>query len=189
MNPARTALDAYWQPRALPADAGMRAWLLDRGSLTARIQARCRDFSVRLLAQGRVRVRREEAALVGARDREHVIGRDVLLKCGAVPVVYAHSVVRHRDLDGLWHAIAGMGTRPLGAALFADPRIRRGTLAFRRLHAAHPLYCAATKAVGRTLPPLWARRSLFLLRGAPLLVTEAFLPAIRDLPDSGKQDS
>jgi len=189
MNPTRDAVDAYWQPRVLLADPEMRAWLLDPGSLTARIRARCRDFSVQLLAQDRMRIRAEEAALLGARDRERVTGRDVLLKCGTVDVVYAHSVVRRRDLDGPWHAIAGMGTRPLGAALFADPRIRRGTLAFRRLPPAHPLYCAAAMALGRALPPLWARRSLFWLRGAPLLVTEAFLPEIRDLPDIGIEGS
>jgi len=167
----------------------MRAWLLDDGSLTARIQACCRDFNVRLLRQGRTRIRLDEALALGIDRREHAIGRDVLLRCGAVPVVFAHSVLRRGDLRGSWQAIAGMGTRPLGAALFADPRIERGALAFRRLEQAHPLYFAATRAVGRTLPPLWARRSLFLLRGAPLLVTEAFLPEIAGLPRMRTADS
>ena len=31
------------------------------------------------------------------------------------------------------------------------------------------------------LPPLWARRSAFRRHGVPLLVTEIFLPAIRNL--------
>jgi len=31
------------------------------------------------------------------------------------------------------------------------------------------------------LPPLWARRSAFQRGGAPLLITEVFLPAIRNL--------
>jgi len=189
MSARRSTLDAYWQPRAALADREMRAWLLDRGSLTARIRARCRDFSVQLLMQARVEVRREEAAMLGARDGEHVIGRDVLLECGGVAVVYAHSIVRHRDLRGPWRAIAGMGTRPLGAALFADPSIARSSLAFRRLSRTHPLYCAAAKALGDVLPPLWARRSLFWLRGAPLLVTEAFLPAIAGLQSMGTMGS
>lgn len=183
------AREPFWHPRPLLADAALRAWLIDDGSLTARIKARCRAFDVQLLRQGRARIRREEAVLLGLNPSEHAIGRDVLLRCGGLPVVYAHSVLRERDLRGSWHAVAGMGTRPLGAALFADPRIARGALAFRCLRHGHPLYCAAAHAAGRTLPPLWARRSLFWLRGAPLLVTEAFLPAIADLPSMGTADS
>jgi chorismate--pyruvate lyase len=102
-----------------------------------------------------------------------------------VAVVYAHSVLRAGDLRTAWRAVAAMGTRPLGAAQFAGARIARGALAVRRLPPGHPLYCAAAKAVGKALPPLWARRSLFWSRGAPLLVTEAFLPALAGLPRMG----
>jgi chorismate--pyruvate lyase len=171
------------------ADASARAWLLDDGALTARIKARCRDFHVQVLRQGRVRVTREERALLGIHGSARAIGRDVLLKCGPVPVVFAHSVMRAGDLRGAWRSIAAMGARPLGAALFADPRIERCPLTFRRLDRGHPLYCAAASAVGRVLPPLWARRSLFLLRGAPLLVTEAYLPDIAGLPSMGTAQS
>lgn len=181
---ARTTrvLDSFWQPTPLLAEPDLRAWLLDRGSLTARIRARCPSFNVRLLRQGPMRISRDEAQLLGLRRTELAIGRDVLLCCGTTPVVYAHSALRASDLRGPWQAVSNMGTRPLGAALFADSRIARGALAFRRLPRGHPLYCAAAKAVGKALPPLWARRSLFWSQGAPLLVTEAFLPAVAGLP-------
>ncbi len=40
----------------------------------------------------------------------------------------------------------------------------------------------AAQATGRNaLPPLWARRSVFHRSAAPLLITEVFLPAIRNL--------
>ncbi|MCC6532044.1 MAG: chorismate lyase [Burkholderiales bacterium] len=178
MDYRRRAHDPFWQPWPLAADAAMRGWLLDRGSLTARLKARCPSFRVRLLHQGLIRPAREEAALLGLAQRERAIGRDVLLYCGSMPVVFAHSVVRAQDLRGAWRAIAAIGTRPLGAALFADPRIERHPLRFRWLGGRHPLYCAAAKALAAPLPRLPARRSLFVLHRAPLLVTEAFLPAL-----------
>ena len=170
--------DPCWQPEAPLAERGVRAWLLQRGSLTARIASRCRDFHVRLLFQGRTRVAREEASLLGLRTAEHAYVRDVLLCCGADALVYGHSVLRYKDLRGAWRVLAGMGAQPLGHALFSDARIERSPFAFRRLGGTHPLYCAAARAVGRALQPLWARRSLFWSGAAPLLVTEVFLPAI-----------
>jgi len=173
--------DDAWLRSPLGAQGMLRDWLLDHGSLTARIKSLCRDFRVRLLAQSRVRGELDEAPLFGHRGTRTLLGRDVLLMCGDMPLVFAHSVLRADDLFGTWRAIAGMGTRPLGAALFADPRIERHPLRYRRLRAGHPLYSAAMAAVRTELPPLWARRSLFGLRGAPLLVTEVFLPALSGL--------
>lgn len=178
-------LDAFWLRTPLGAEAATRDWLLDRGSLTARLKSVCRGFAVRVIAQGRVRGGADEAPLFGDR-RMPLIGRDVLLMDGEVPVVYAHSVLRADDLRGPWRAISRMGTRPLGAALFADPRIERQPLHFRRLHRGHPLYCAAMAATRADLPPLWARRSAFCLQGAPLLVTEAFLPGLADYWQSNR---
>jgi chorismate--pyruvate lyase len=45
----------------------------------------------------------------------------------------------------------------------------------------HPLWKRAARLVGDELPTLWARRSLFTRRGRPLLVTEVFLPNLRDM--------
>ncbi len=173
------ANDDLWLRAPLGALGEARSWLLDRGSLTARLKSVCRDFSVRVIAQGRVRGGADEAALFGDR-RTALIGRDVLLMDGDVPLVFAHSILRAADLRGPWRAISRMGSRPLGAALFADPRVERRPLRFRRLHGGHPLYCAAKAATRADLPPLWARRSAFCLHAAPLLVTEAFLPGLAD---------
>ena len=108
--------------------------------------------------------------------------REVFLRCGAVPVVFAHSVIRLEGLRGAWRWLGSLGTRPLGAALFSDPRVQRTPLAFRAIGPRHPLFRRATVVPASSLRPLWARRSLFLLEGAPLLVTEIFLPGILELP-------
>ncbi|MBI2508838.1 MAG: chorismate lyase [Betaproteobacteria bacterium] len=110
-----------------------------------------------------------------------VLVREVRLYCGKTPVVFAHSVVRRRDLRGPWRALAGLGARPLGAALFANLRARRYPLRFRKLTARDELYRRACAALPDPPPALWARRSLFTLRGSPILVTEVFLPGILGL--------
>jgi len=170
--------DPFWMRSPLGAIGGSREWLLDRGSLTARLKALCPDVEVRVLRQARMRASRDEAVLLALPAGRSLMARDVLLVSGSTPLVFAHSVLRVEDIHGAWRAIASMGTQPLGAALFADPRIRRRPLRYRRLRDGHPLYCAAAVALGQALPPLWARRSIFELQGAPLLVTEAFLPAL-----------
>ena len=82
--------------------------------------------------------------------------------------------------------LARLGSRSLGALLFAHPRFARGTLQACRLDARHPLFQPAVRAL--CLPPsyagvLWARRSLFTFNGRSLLVTEIFSPTIDRLSD------
>lgn len=177
-----SARSPTWRRGAVPADAPLRDWLLDRGSLTARLVARCPGFRVEVLGQGRRRPNTDEAALIGVRPAERVIARDVVLRCARTPLVYAHSVVAPRHLRGAWRMLGGLGARPLGAALFADPAISRLPLQVARVGAGHPLYSAAIRLLGAAPAALWARRSLFLRAAAPLLVTEVFLPAVVALP-------
>ena len=145
--------------------------------LTRRIQARCADFSVEVLFQGAGRAAPDEGFLSGRRGRLSVV-REVALKCGSTPVVYAHSIARLRDLRGPWRALATLGSRPLGAALFRNPRVLKHPLRFRRLNRHDAVHARARKALGTDLPSLWARRALYVLRGSPILVTEVFLPAL-----------
>lgn len=181
------AADETWLRSPVGATGTLRDWLLDDGSLTVRIKSICSDFHLRVLAQGRVRGGLDEAPLFGIRGARTLLGRDVLLMGGDVPLVFAHSVLRAEDVRGPWRPLAAMGSRPLGAALFADPRIVRHPLRYRWLRIGHPLYSAATAAVHMELPALWARRSLFRLQEAPLLVTEAFLPGLAGLWHSNRR--
>jgi chorismate--pyruvate lyase len=166
-------------PALAGAPAFLHPWLADPGSLTARIVARCRLFRVCVLRETRTLPFPDERDLIGLPPGRHAWTREVLLIADDVPVVFAHSVLAPRDLTGAWHMARAIGSRPLGAALFADPGIWRGPLHAARLTPAHPLHrhaCAATD--NRTLPDLWGRRSRFCRQGRPLLVTEVFLPGI-----------
>lgn len=170
-----------WRSPALFMPAALRGWLTDPHSLTSRIRARCGRFAVRPLRQCVAMAGRDERAALRLAGTRGARVREVLLCADGLPVVFAHSVVRLDDLAGVWRLFSGIGTRPLGEALFADRRIRRSPLAVRRIDHRHPLYRRILAAGIQVNQPLWARRSLFMRHGRPLLVTEVFLPAISEL--------
>lgn len=169
------------KPLRLPDIDPLYVWLTDAGSLTARVRARCSRLEVQVLAQSLARPHRDEAMLLGMRAGEIGWLREVLLVADGVPVVYARSLLPRRNLRGGWRLLAGIGNRPLGAALFADPRISRSPLACRRLDRRDARYHRALVASDSAAPALWARRSVFRLKRRSLMVCEVFLPAIRTL--------
>ncbi len=148
------------------------------GSLTSRVIALHGPMRVEVL-QTRMRIPNEdEYAALGRPSHKLAYVREVLLHAGGRRVVMAHSIVARTDLRGAWHRVRALGTRPLATALFADPRVARGPFEFARLDSRHPLWKRASRLLGRALPPLWARRSLFRRAGRPLMVTEVFLPGL-----------
>jgi chorismate--pyruvate lyase len=153
-----------------------RDWLTRTGSLTRALQARCPAFHVWRVRQELDRPFPDEFAALGLPHGQPSIVREVILNCGQRPLVFAHTVLPCAGMRGPWQALAYLGNRPLGAALFADPRIERYPLQFRRLNRHHPLHLAAARAAGPVPDMLWGRRSLFALQGRPILVTEVFLP-------------
>ncbi len=171
-----------WHTRAPGAKCLFRPWLIEQGSLTKRIQLRCSAFSVRNVQLSQGKACRDEAVLVGLEQREQALLREVYLYCQETPVVFAHSVIPLAGLRGPWQALSGLGNKPLGAALFANPVIKRTPLAYKKLGPRHELYRRACRLLDTTPPFLWARRSVFSLKNSPILVTEVFLPPILDLP-------
>lgn len=155
-----------------------RRWLSDRGSLTRRLQALCPNLRVQRLRQSVAKPNPDESAVLDLRAGQRALIREVLLICGDTPLVYAHSVIPLAGLRGPWVALSALGNRPLGAALFANPKVRRHPLQYQLLDARHPLYPRATASLAEKPARLWMRRSLFSLAGQPLLVTEVFLPTL-----------
>lgn len=110
--------------------------------------------------------------------RQRALLREVVLNCDGQPVVFAHSVLPLSSLRGPWHDLGRLGARPLGAALFANPAVVRTPLTYRKLHPGHALYQRAVAVLPQRPPCLWARRSVFTLQTASILVTEVFLPGV-----------
>lgn len=167
-----------WLAHPFRAPRALRGWLSDRGSLTHRLKMHHADFRVSLVARGFASPFPDEAQLLGLSPRTRAYVRDVLLMGNGRIRVFAHSVLPRSSLRGGWNGITRLGTKPLGEALFADPRICRLGLTMRRIDARHPLYQATKRHTGFTGRHLWARRSVFCLHGHPLLVNEVFLPTI-----------
>jgi chorismate--pyruvate lyase len=187
--------DLYWQSLML-GSASYAPWLRDHGSLTRRIQQRCEKFTVHPLFSGLDKVAFDEAKTLGFAHHRLAFSREVFLYADGKPVVFAHSACAQRDSRGAWQAIRGLGNQSLGTLLFTHPLVKRQPLHYKKLHPQYPLYRSACALSNGTVLPrshgereqngrapdfLWARRSLFYLNEAPLLVTEVFLPEILQL--------
>lgn len=182
--------DTFWNNLTIGCDPALRPWLHDHGSLTQRIQQRCEKFTVLPVRDGLARITYDEAALLGIAPHQLTYSREVFLYADGKPVVFAHSTCASNHLRGAWQAMRGLGNRSLGSLLFTHPLVNRQPLHFKALRAQHPLVGRALarqssvwlKPDLQIIPDiLWARRSLFTLHGAPLLVTEVFLPEILKL--------
>ena len=156
----------------------MQPWLIDIGSLTVRLKARYADFAVHPVLHINAKAFADEYALLGLKSNQHALIRDVLLMGHNQPVVFAHSVLPHASLRGAWRGLGKLGNKPLGAALFADQKVKRTPLKYKKLSRNHTLYQRATQHLANKPSYLWARRSVFSLNCATILVTEVFLPPL-----------
>ncbi len=176
-----------------PVNSGkFRSYLIDKGSLTKRLQLQSQHFSVTPVWLRQAKALQDEATLLALKVQQHALQRDVLLVCDGVPVVFAHSVLPNQSLRGDWRGLGRLGSKPLGATLFANPKVQRTPLTYKKLSSHHRLYQQILRynldnnqILSQFLQlgqPLWARRSVFNLHNsnlehAKILVTEVFLPA------------
>lgn len=186
-QPRRGAWHAH-----LPFDAAislnLRRWITGEGSLTARLMSASDRFRVARLAQAPQRPFADEWQALGLIRPMPAITREVLLICDDTPAVFAHTIVDPYHARRDWPFLRGLGNRPLGGALFVDPRVRRDPFQFARLSPHHPLRQALQRILPAlaSVPMLPARRSVFRRGGGAMLVTEVFLPDLlrRAAPDN-----
>jgi chorismate--pyruvate lyase len=153
-------------------------WLIDTGSLTARLQRRYAQFSVKPITVRYAKPIQDEAVLLQQPVYKTALVREVLLLGDNQAVVFAHSVLPRASLRGAWHGLGKLGNKPLGATLFANQQVKRTPLCYKKLSPHHSLYQHAAAHLAHKPAFLWARRSMFSLKFANIMVTEVFLPAI-----------
>lgn len=181
LNAAR-ARRAGGRRQAVPAR--LRQWLSAPGSLTARLRLHG-QVSVQVITQGRQTLWPQEQKALRCRQG-HV--REVVLRIGGRPAVWARSTTPLNAVKGPWRAIKGLGTRPLAELLFEHSQVRRDPLIAQALATQSPERRHLARQWARltppadTLAPLWTRRSVFWHRGHPLQVLESFAPWITLLP-------
>jgi chorismate lyase len=159
-----------------PLNSGrLRFWLIDKGSLTARLKARYTDFAVQPVLLKNAKALTDEPLLLGLKINQLALIREVVLMGNNQPVVFAHSVLPYASLRGAWRGLGRLGNKPLGAALFANAKVKRTPLEYKKLSFHHPISMRVAEHVPIAPKVLWARRSVFQLNCARILVTEVFL--------------
>lgn len=152
-----------------------RNWLIDTGSLTARLKARYKDFAVRPVLLKNAKAFTDESALLGLKVNQHALIREVILIGNNQAAVFAHSVLPRASLRGAWNGLGRLGNKPLGATLFANTKVKRTPLEYKKLPRHHPISIRVAEHMSAAPRALWARRSVFSLNCARILVTEVFL--------------
>lgn len=155
-----------------------RSWLIENGSLTARLQQCYADFFVKPVNVSVKKPVFEEAVLLNVSSHVDAQIREVLLFGNTRPLVFAHSVLPRKSLHGAWRDLGKLGSKPLGAVLFANTSVKRTPLTYKKLSANHALFQAAANHLAEKPDFLWARRSIFSLNCASIMVTEIFLPEL-----------
>ncbi len=159
------------------------SWLLDPASLTQRIVSICDGmFRVQVISQLRSRPMLNEAGALGMRAGAFAVVRQVCLLCNETPWVYARTIIPPETLTGRRRRLAHLRSRSLGALLFSDPTMRRGVVEVARLSPCDKLFPLATRNLRSRPEAVWGRRSVFRIGGKPLLVSEFFLPDIKEFP-------
>ncbi|OLP06193.1 chorismate--pyruvate lyase family protein [Rhodoferax antarcticus] len=163
-----------WTPYNF-AQGGMGRWLQATGSLSARLAATGKVFSVQVLRQGRMPLTEDEAQALGVAGPRLGYVREVLLKVDGVSVVFARSVTAHAHSLGAWRSVRGLGTRPLANVLFTRSGITRQAMQYRQFGPHSALLRQVQQLCAGVPRGLSARRSVFMRQCAPLLVMEVFI--------------
>jgi chorismate lyase len=158
-----------------PVHPVIREWLTYPGLLSARMRelfgAR---YELRVVRERTLQHERESAARMSCVDGPLLV-REIEILNSPTRVMFAQTCIPQSTLaDQPW--LAQLGTRSLGETLAQVSGVRRGELEFKALDAGDAVFAAVTRTQAHS--PLWARRSVFAIAGAPLLVTEVFMPEL-----------
>ena len=136
-------------------------WLSDAGSLTQLISNKTKSpVSVEVLTDQNQNLLKDEACLFHQPLHRCRI-REVYLCVNDIPVVFARSVLPTISSTGINRDVLQLGSKPLGEVLFKKGK---APILLRQI---------------TEVPSLgWGRRSLYQLRGHPILISEFFLPEL-----------
>lgn len=175
---------AKWQsPQSIHISTEVADWLLDSGSLTAKIKALHPEFSVSVLGQIEGTAEPCEYAAL-AMEPESVTIREVLLYSGDTALVFARSILPHQRLAAN-PELTCLGDQPLGEHLFTRTDTTPGPIevaAFSAESGAGKL----NQSLHHCAQELWGRRRVFDIAGTRILVSEVFLSASACYADSSK---
>jgi chorismate--pyruvate lyase len=158
------------------APARLHPWLAEPGLLTDRVRRACGEATrFTLLRLERAGLGVAAARRLGVSDTECLV-REIEFSCGDARWIFAQSLFPDSTVrQHPW--LAELGSSALGVSLLGRHDVSREPLEYCGLPAGHGLEVAAAAPRGNS-EPLWARRAVYQLSGAPILVQEVFLPAL-----------
>lgn len=172
-----------WKTRlrgaAVQAPPSLLPWLNETGSLTRRLRGVYGNtLAVKLLFHRWKPAFAEECQALRVPHHRYQLIREVLLHVGDKPLVLARTVLPEPTIRIAHRNLSHLGTRPLGEVIFAYPDLELRQRYFSAA-AAH-CWSAAVQGEFEIEPVIWGRRTLYAIHRQPLLVSEFFLPAMRE---------
>ena len=153
-------------------------WIESESSLTIRIKELGIAFSLQVLNQTEQQLSLEQQQLLHTTDTSALF-REVLLKQGEIPLVYAQTIMPASTVTGTETMLAELGNQPLGQVLFQSPQAVRSNIEFAEVTPNSQLGKFIQNQLQQAIVhPCYVRRSHFQLNTKPLLVCECFLPAL-----------
>ncbi|RUO41897.1 chorismate lyase [Pseudidiomarina aestuarii] len=159
-------------------------WLLDPGSLTAKLKELSVDFRVQVLGQRETTLLADEKPWLG--DVKRAAVREVILWCDGQPWVFARSVFPPSALAAQQLSLGTLGDSPLGEHLFRQPDLARSAIELCRLTPTSRVG-QLHQQLGYPAHELWGRRSCFYAANQTVLVAEVFLGAAKLYSESPSQ--
>lgn len=168
--------EPHWYPTGLierlKSPKQLHHWLLDTGSLTAKIRLGCPDMEVNILSETYEKPLASEAQQLNIPLSQKAWIRCVFLTCDKQPIVYARTVIPYWQAGNPWYALKHLGNRPLGEILFQLPGLKRTSFQITQTHAINWPYIDLPHS---EQIETFARKSIFFQNKYPLLLTEAFI--------------
>jgi chorismate--pyruvate lyase len=188
---------SYWRKiSSVPYDQVppfVRDWLYKPHVLSQALKRVCTDFCVEVCDQSVKFLHADEAAALKCYETKLGYIRETYLGGKNNPLVYARVTMPHSTYQAMKEELDNLGNRPIGETiLYKDQNTVRGEMEVKQIFEndellfdalVHENFYQAVIQKKTRLPEIWARRSMFMLSGHPLLVTEVFLANIPDYLD------
>ena len=166
-------ISSHWHQNFTLLDATHSEWLLETGSLTAKLKHTFTEFSVQVLSEKHIKLNANQADVMGIEQQE-VLCREVILYGDSKPRVYAQSWIPLAPLSEN-SLFLSLGERPLGEFIFQHPDLVRENLMITDF-SQHAALQSLLTSLSIDESAIAARRSVFHLADLKLMVCEAFLP-------------
>lgn len=162
---------------ALNMPAAVKSWTYETGSLTQRLRSYLGSaLTVKVLHQGWYKPFLTEARLLDKQVNPYCLVREVMLHANGNPLILARTIIPAETLKATHRNLSHLGNRPLGEVIFSYPELAR--LALQVSSVDLTLWTHDVRSCVDITTPTPARRTVYVIAGKPMLVSEFFLPVV-----------